>query len=120
MKIYEFFRYDIPFVVKDFLYEIKMKYQLVTRGYSDRNWYGMCDDIAELNIKLLTELRDNGNGYPAGLTEKKWKAILTKMIDGFEAHLDYDVNDFKKIKKNEKKFDEGMDLYKEWFPNLWD
>lgn len=115
-RVYDFFRYDITFMISDFLFEVKMKWQVLTRGYSDRNVWGMCDDIAELNIKLLTELRDKGHGYPDGLTEKKWKKILTKMIEGFEAHLDFCGND----KKNETKFDEGMDLYKQYFANLWD
>lgn len=121
MKIYEFFRYDVPFVVKDFLYEIKMKYQLVTRGYSDRNVYSMCDDMATLNIKLLTALRDNGHGNPYGLTKKKWKAILTKMIEGFETVDTYSWDLSKsQEKKNQKKFEEGMELYAKWYKNLWD
>lgn len=115
-RVYDFFRYDVSFMVSDFLFEWKMKWQVVTRGYSDRNVWGMCDDMAVLNIKLLTDLRDKGQGFPDGLTEKQWKKILTKMIEGFEAHLDF----FGDEKKNQKKFDEGMDLYKQYFANLWD
>lgn len=118
-RVYDFFRYDIPFMVSDFLFELKMKYQVLTRGYSDRNVWGMCDDLAELNIKLLTALRDKGNGYPDGLTEKKWKKILTKMIEGFEAHIE-ETQFYVQDKKNKKKFEEGMDLYKQYFANLWD
>lgn len=119
-NIYEFFRYDIPFMVSDFFFEVKMKWQVLTRGYSDRNVWGMCDDLAELNIKLLTELRDHGSGHPSDLTEKKWKAILTKMIQGFEAHLEYDFNVRRKLKKDVKKFEEGMTLYVKYYANLWD
>lgn len=122
-KVYDFFRYTIPFTVGDFLFECKMKYQIVTRGYSDRNVWGLCDDMARLNIKLLTQLRDHGHGYPNGLTEKKWKAILTKMILGFEAHLILEeLSGFntKLRKKTEKQFEEGMELYAQWYKNLWD
>jgi hypothetical protein len=120
---YETIYYKVRYTITDFLYEVKMKYQILTRGYSDRNWYGMCDDIAALNIKLLTALRDNGNGYPNGLTEKKWKAILTKMIEGFDAHLlqsGYFRFDIKSYKKAEKKFKDGMELYVKYYHNLWD
>lgn len=122
-NIYEFLRYDIPFMVSDFFFECKMRWQILTRGYSDRNVWAMCDDIAKLNIKLLTELRDNGHGYPGGLTEKKWKKILTKMIEGFEAHLsiiELSGFDTKLHKKATKQFEEGMALYTQWYLSLWD
>lgn len=120
-KVYDFFRYTIPCVVGNFLFECKMKYQVLTRGYSDRNVWALCDDMARLNIKLLTQLRDYGHGYPNGLTEKKWKAILTKMIEGFET-VGEDTYGFNNAteKKNEKKFKEGMELYAQWYKNLWD
>lgn len=115
-KWYEPITYVFEFTIPDFFFDCKMKWQVLTRGYSDRNVWGMCDDLAELNIKLLTELRDHGNGHPSELTEKKWKAILTKMIQGFEAHLE---GDWMRSKKNEKKFEEGMALYVKYYANLW-
>ena len=79
--------------------------------------------MATLNIKLLTDLRDRGHGHPSQLTEKKWKAILTKMIEGFEAHLSFSELsgfDTKLHKKATKQFEEGMELYAQWYANLWD
>lgn len=112
-KYTNFFEFTIP----DFFFECKMKYQVLTRGYSDRNVWNMNYDLAELNIKLLTKLRDTSSGYPPQLTEKKWKAILTKMIEGFQA---FDDSYYLEDKKSEKKYKEGMKLYAEYFSNLWD
>lgn len=124
--IYDFFAYTIPFKWNDITYEIKQKYQVLTRGYSDRNVWNMYYDVADLNIKLLTHLRDNSVGHPAELNEKKWNKILTKIIEGFQAVIDkenlrYGHSTYKKdAAKLDKKFEEGMELYKVWYRHLWD
>jgi hypothetical protein len=122
-KIYDYFVYTIPYRFNDFRYEIKMKYQLFTKGYNDRQVWGFKTEIAELNVKLLTELRDGKVGHPCGLTQKKWDKILGKIIDGFKAQLEIDAMwdlDKKAEAKLEKQWKEGMALYTEWFANLWD
>lgn len=116
-KYTDFFRYTIPFAYHDFTFEVKMKWQMLTRGHNDRQVWNFCGQMADLNAKLLTQLRDNGCGYPGDLTEKKWKKILTQMIEGFEAFDEYKYTDDKKA---EKKYKLGMELYAKYFPNLWD
>lgn len=122
-KIYDYFVYTIPYRFNDFRYEFKMKYQLLTKGYCDRQVWGFKSEVAELNVKLLTELRDCKVGYPYGLTQKKWDKILGKIIDGFKAQLELDAMwdcNKKEEAKLEKQWKEGMALYTEWYDNLWD
>lgn len=122
-KIYDYFAYTIPYRFNDFRYEFKMKYQLLTKGYNDRQVWGFKTEMAELTVKLLTELKERKVGHPYGLTQKKWDKILGMIIDGFKAQIELD-NDWeltpKQIKKLEDTWKVGMVLYTEWFANLWD
>lgn len=119
---YEHYYNIVRYKIEDFLYDCKMEYQVLTRGYSDRNVYNMYYDLAELNIKLLTQLRDTQNGHPSQLTEKSWKKALTKMIEAFETVVNdnpWNLPVTEQI-KNTKKFKEGMALYTQHYRDLWD
>lgn len=66
----------------------------------------------------LRELKD-GHSHPMHLIEGEWRDILEKMAQGFEAGrrlrdgLDIELGD-------EDKFNRAMDLFREWFFDLWD
>lgn len=122
--VYDFFVYTIPRVIREFRFEVKMRYQMLTRGYTDRNVWNMYHDVAKLNIKLLTELRNSHFGSPSNLTEAKWNKVLDKMILGFQSVIDienlevnYTSKEYKKLEKQRK---EGMELYVEYYRDLWD
>ena len=58
-------------------------------------------------------------GYPGGLTEEKWEAILDEMIVGLElCHKDDkgELNNLKDIRRASK----GWKLFAKWFGDLWD
>lgn len=67
-------------------------------------------------------MREHHNGYPYNLTFEKWDTILEKIQIAFELIVkgeeDYIEEQDKAIYK--KAIDEGLDLFREYFFNLWD
>lgn len=107
--------------IEDFYYDLKMKSQVLTRGYSDRNMWNYYHDMAELNVKILTKFKKEHVGYPSQLTEKQWDKVLDTIIDGFACIVELDDSyDNKVHKKMVAKFNKGMELYTKWYFNLWD
>jgi hypothetical protein len=110
---------------KDDRYESQLK-QLKERGFSDTETWSLFTVIAEFVLPRLERFKEIKGGYPSDLTERKWNIILNKMIFAFEwAIMDgemtkeyMDLSD-KERKANWKKYDEGMDLFAEWFMALW-
>lgn len=94
----------------------------------------LCDVIAG-GVKLL---KANLHGSPPELFDDdaknqiwRWEEVLDKITEGFEAgrsiiNTDYmELGDTReewesKYKELEVKYNEGMDLFKEYFFNLWD
>lgn len=60
-------------------------YQRATRGFADCDTWSLDGYVANVMPKALQHLKDNTHGYPSGLSEKRWAAILDIMIDGFNA-----------------------------------
>ena len=120
-NILDFMYYTPKWYVIDFIYEVKMKFQLFSKGYNERMVYSFCDYMTDLNLKLLKDLKKTKHGFPSQLTEKKWDKILGQMIEGFEAQVtSRDVFTVKEYNKLDKKFKDGMKLYVEYYNNLWD
>lgn len=114
---------------KAFLYfptDIKHFFQRAIRGYADSDTWGLWYYTSEWMPKALRDMKEMANGHPASLPDESgmedWKAILEKMARGFEAAIEMDEISFnsEEYKKLEKEFDEGMDLFKKWYRNLWD
>ncbi len=119
--------------------EIKWLYQRARRGYAEEDTWSLDGYLSSWLPEALRELKERNIGYPAGLTDKKWKETLEKMAEGFEAHRKiceiYKFNEgiyrteddsgYKLWKKEvrdplEKQFDEGMKLFVKYYFNLWD
>jgi hypothetical protein len=73
---------------------------------------------AEAQVYALTWFRDHGTGHPACMTAEEWKAILQTMINGFQAILDAEYNDW--TPEVGTMFEAGMRVYTEWYFHLWD
>ena len=126
--------YAIPRWFSDKKYEIKWAYQRVRYGYDDPWTWSLDHQLAETLPKVLRKMKKGLHGYPMECKDiKEWKAIIEKMAVGFESaqkllNLDYMIKGKKdsykenkiKRKKFEKQFDEGMNLFKKYFFNLWD
>jgi hypothetical protein len=127
--------------VKPFVYS----YQRVTRGWADCDTWSLDNHIAGVLADAIQHLRIHTHGYPNGLSEKKWDAILVDITAGFDAVqiMDemepeytedqtqeglfggpkriYDWDKYNGLKAEHKKvFDKGMKLFHKYFFDLWD
>lgn len=109
--------------IKDMRRKVQWSYQRVTRGYSDLDSWNLNSFVAGVVAGVVKQMRENGFGYPADLTEDEWQDILLKIEDGFRAATDlYEMNydGRKEADALEATFREGMDLFSKWFHSLWD
>ena len=112
---------------------IKAFYQRGTRGYADRDCWGIdwyiCSWIPSALRTMVNKEKGGGNSYPGKPWGKEadtfdhWQATIEKIAVGFEAHqqvanFEYE-NDKEKIKLLKIR-DEGMALFIKYFDHLWD
>ena len=126
-------------ILEYFFDEIKYAWQRVFRGWDDRviwsiDWY-LAKHIP-VWVRLLdkqgvpgklfneSDYDENYQIYPESSirAEIRWGEILEKIAIGFESYIDADnyYNDKNKRKELMQKFNEGFDLFKEYFESLWD
>ena len=73
----------------------------------------------ETIIPSLEFMIKEGQSYPASLSPKKWRKILSEMREGFKLARGK-INYKKLTKKQEVKVDKSFDLFKKYFFHLWD
>lgn len=75
---------------------------------------------------VALEWMKNREWYPSGVEREEWIVILDKMIDGWQAVLDMDDFDMAGKFGSDfeddciRRFNEGMEVYREWYLALWD
>lgn len=101
------------------------------RGYSDRDVWGWCHYMAEINLAAMHRLAKHKIGHPIGMTMPGWRSRLLKMADGFQAFMDEeeDCTSYKKlsrkkflalVKSRQRRTEVGLKLWSKHFWNLWD
>ena len=172
VKIYEKLRYRFPYWLKHeaifnpfvFKNEAKHFIQRGRRGWSYRDSWDIFSYLDDIIPAMIKQKRDFGMGYQEIRTEEderlqdyhteayierhkddcdKFKAILTEIIEGFEAHKHFTdcmgegcPDDWEHCKKRAEdagekwdysdhyelraKFKRGMELFHEWYDALWD
>jgi hypothetical protein len=117
--------------------EIKYAWQRVFNKYDERVAWSIDGYLTEMMPKWIRELKQNGYGVPMSMFDgmnhdenycyseedekiahKKWGDILDNIIEGFEAGKK--IQEFEDSEEIIKKFDDGFDLFKKYFFNLWD
>lgn len=142
-NIKDFFVYTILGRISDGKVKLKMAWQRAIRGFDDSMVWNHHSFHSEYTSKMLRMLAKDKVGCPWGLYDSKtkddechkWREILKKMAEGFEAatlidNMSWFTEDKngnynkresdKKRKVLKKKFDIGMKLYHEYYFNLWD
>jgi hypothetical protein len=123
---------------------IKWGYQRLTRKWDDRVIWSIDFYLSEMIPIWIKELKDKKHGIPCVCFDEsdwnnekndykdgaeikaqtKWDEILDKIIEGFEAQKKIEDEGLweKDPEFNElnKKFNEGFDLLKEYYTDLWD
>lgn len=88
-------------------------------GFDSRELWALHDTIACFIYPRLKYFRDAGPGHPIDLTDDEWMEILDKMIWSFEQHVIGEFYNGKIEPEYWAKYKEGIDLFSEWFTNLW-
>lgn len=91
----------------------KYELQRYERGFDDTEIYDLDDTIIKFLVPRLKVFREiHGNFSPKDLTITQWNNILDEMIDGFEDYLHSD-------ELTSEKYIKALDLFKEYFEDLW-
>lgn len=98
--------------------EEKFKQQRIERGFDDSETWSLRDTIANFISPRLTVFRDKTVATPSNLEEKEWHEILTKMIRAFDL-VRREEGTFILTDDEQKEYEEGIELYNEYFMALW-
>jgi hypothetical protein len=60
---------------------LRWRWQRATRGYSDRDVWGLHSYLGPLIAGAVTQLRDQGRSHPLGMSEEEWKTLLTRIAE---------------------------------------
>jgi len=121
----------------DALYEIRCFFQRAIWGYDEAFHWNISGRISKILVPALKQLRDEGwtipndfalrdeDGQLSDEGVQRWKNVLDKMIDGFQAHLDLNGSDFdwsdkEAVKKAEETRKKGLKLFAKYFAKLAD
>jgi hypothetical protein len=101
---------------------IKLAYQKVTRGFSDKDTWSLDHTIAKFVLPRLERFKEVNMCHPANLTEEEWDDILDEMI--FAMHnivhqWDDDDLDVEAVKAIIDRVHVGLDYFGEYFRDLW-
>lgn len=89
-------------------------------GISPDQTWSLFNNICIFMIPRLKEFKKRTICYPVGVTFQEWQKILDKMIEAFElSNSDLLSLNQKKRKKLQKKIEEGLDLFRKYFFDLW-
>lgn len=91
-------------------------------GYSRMDVWNADEYLIDVIPGLVRGLQ-NGHVHPHGTTPEEWHTILEKIACGFEAARRMNAEwTWKRDegKADQQLYDEGLTLFKEYFPSLWD
>jgi hypothetical protein len=98
--------------------EKKYSKQRKKRGFDDSETWSLTDTICHFTIPRLKRFKQVNNGYPAYLTEESWNEVLDKIILAFElTSRDEGARDWNE--EEHKQLEEGLDLFRKHFFDLW-
>lgn len=84
------------------------------RGFDDTETWGLNITIAQFIVPRLKTFRELRCCYPVGITSEEWDDILRRMIEGFE-----EIAKDQTWKMDDFKANMALELFKEWFWDLW-
>lgn len=103
---------------KTFLFRRRIKHwwQRRTRGWDDSDTWSLDFTIAKFVLPRLKRFREIDFGHPSNTSEEAWYKILDKMIYAMEFNArDGIITN----RKEDKKIQEGNELFGEYFNSLW-
>lgn len=90
------------------------------RGWDDSETWSLDVPIANFILPRLIRFREIRGGRPCDMTEKKWDAILGKMIDAFTLVADPKTSDeWRWSEEQTETVNTGLRLFGKYFGHLW-
>ena len=106
---------DIPYRFRSIIFRLR-------HGFSREDTWDLNDATARFLAPRLLYMVENTSGYPSAFDgedgDELWIAILFKIADGFERMTKPDWDEFSR--KEMTYVEECLDLFREFFFNLWD
>lgn len=93
--------------------DIRFFIQRRRKGWDDSDTWNLNYVIVRFVLPRLKRFREISAAYPYQLTPEEWDTILEKMIIAFQA-LDEDDGDI-----DWEMVEEGLDLFRQYFMDLW-
>lgn len=93
--------------------------QRLENGFDESETWSLDSTIARFIYPRLKCFYNDGDifSHPGNLSSEEWEQIVEKMVKAFE--LIVTVEDLKRTKEENAIIDEGLDLFKEYFFDLW-
>lgn len=132
----EIFGYNIDRLFRRLKISLKHWWQRRTRGWDDSDLWSLDYTLAKWIIPRLERFKEVRNGIPLiegfefafeenateedfNKAEKEWVRIINKMIRAFTLIVGENDN-FELLNDREwKEINEGLDLFRKYFTNLW-
>jgi len=104
---------------KRFYRWIKYKIYELRYGFNPSDCWSLDYSLSKWLHPRLVHFRNNLCGHPSNITYEKWEEILDKMIFAFKNIADDDPCLWTANNPDFKKVEEGLDLFREYFHDLW-
>ena len=98
---------------------VKWDKQRQERGFDDTETWSLFTTISDFIYPRLLAFKEYKCDYPINLTPKNWDKILDKMIFAFKFYSDEYKREESASSETIQKVQEGMDLFVEYFRDLW-
>ena len=99
--------------------------QKLIRGFGNDELWNLNDNLVDYILPRIVAFRSGCASYPMDCTPTEWEDKLDKIVTAFALmkYQEYgEHNDQYRswVKKNQEQIDEGLQLFSEYFENLWD
>jgi hypothetical protein len=92
--------------------------QRIERGFDDSETWSLTDTICHFITPRLQRFKECANYIPSNITKEEWNEILDKMLLSFNL-ISRDNGSRIWSDEESKQINEGLDLFREWFMELW-
>jgi len=87
------------------------------KGFEPTETWNLNSTLCRWIIPRLEYFIEVNYGFPANIEFEEWKVILNKMLNAFKLIVEYDCWDW--TEEQDKEIQEGLDLFRQYFFNLW-
>lgn len=97
--------------------QLKLFWQWITRGWSDKDTWSLSGTVAKFALPRLKRFKELNNGHPVNMTEDSWNAAIDDMIYALEICVKEDDSfvedaDWERVEK-------GLLEFGHHFRDLW-